>query len=242
MATTTIAELDRLSKGTGVEQIVATVSAVFERRDFPAKGDKPASSVQKIELTDKTGKIYAKVWGKNDISEYKGKTFVFTAEPYRGEIKAMKVEDDEYNGKVTRVLVINKRVMLDYADEAAMPSKAPTAPTTAAKPAATASPARTAPAASAPANEPATAILDRLSVYWEACYNRALEAKENRSLSAEVVQSMTASLFIEGCRQSLWKDSAFAPASKPTVAPAPREVVRPDEAVQEDVENDDVPF
>lgn len=95
-----------LDAGDVVPGVKGTVKVVFDRKTG-TKGDREWS-VQTgfLKEIDGTEEIKFKAWDKDDLKSLTGKTVWLVSKQAKTGLTGLKVEDDEYNGKTERVLVI----------------------------------------------------------------------------------------------------------------------------------------
>lgn len=193
------------SDGEIVMAVQAEIKAVYERRDVNAGTDK-ATTVQNVVLRDSTGEIRCSFWGHSDLTEHKGRTFVFHSNKGPKGIFGLKAKDKpdfKDKSKIVREIEVSKSATIQtveafQASNGEVKNSAPTAPSTVKQ---TQAPAQSSKPGIAPSNN--VVSLDMLSNFWECCYLLADTKQKKLALTDDIKQSMTASLFIQGMKENL---------------------------------------
>lgn len=112
-----------LDAGDVVPGVKGTVKIVFDRKNG-TKGDREWS-VQTgfLKEVDGTEEIKFKAWDKDDLKGLTGKTVWLVSKQGKTGLTGLKVEDDEYQGKTERVLVIKGGAEIAKHDGTAVPDK-----------------------------------------------------------------------------------------------------------------------
>lgn len=231
------------SDGEIVMAVQAEIKAVYERRDVNAGTDK-ATTVQNVVLRDSTGEIRCSFWGHSDLTEHKGQTFVFHSNKTTKGIFGMKAKDKaDYKdkGKIVREIEVSKSATIQTVDafQAAngsvsnATSPAPVAGNTSVKQAIICG-----------KSEATYKVvdLDMLANFWEACYMRADAKQKKLSLTDDIKQSMTASLFIQGIKDNLHFKMPVAEVVAQIYVEKPKAEAKVTPPPPQEEDNTDVPF
>jgi len=237
------------SDGETVMAVQAEIKAVYERRDVNAGTDK-ATTVQNVVLRDSTGEIRCSFWGHSDLSEHKGRTFVFHSNKGPKGIFGLKAKDKpnyKDKTKIDRELEVSKSATIQTVEA----FQAANGGVTNATPVASAPVKQT---GNAGQSEPSRSVLARtqgsqsavslemLSNFWECCYLLADSKQKKLGLTDDIKQSMTASLFIQGMKENLHFKEELPITATLTVADKPKEPTKPTPPPQETNVDEDVPF
>lgn len=228
------------SDGEIVMAVQAEIKAVYERRPVNAGTDKE-TSVQNVVLRDSTGEIRCSFWGHSDLLEHKGRTFVFHSNKGPKGIFGLKAKDKpdfKDKSKINRELEVSKSATIQtveafQATNGGVTNAAPAAATPVKQTqgnAGQAEPSRSVAARTQSSSLPVS--LEMLSNFWECCYLLADAKQKKLSITDDIKQSMTASLFIQGIKENLHFKEEL-PIMETIVADKPN---------TEQATDDDVPF
>jgi hypothetical protein len=237
MNITTISQvISDKSDGEIVMAVQAEIKAVYERRPVNAGTDKE-TTVQNVVLRDSTGEIRCSFWGHSDLSEHKGRTFVFHSNKGPKGIFGLKAKDKpdfKDKSKTVRELEVSKSATIQtveafQASNGGVTNAAPAAaPVKQTGNAGQAEPIRSV----AARTQSSPVSLEMLSNFWECCYLLADAKQKKLGLTDDIKQSMTASLFIQGMKENLhFREelpiTAKLVADKPKVEQAPEDETDP---------------
>jgi hypothetical protein len=234
------------SDGEIVMAVQAEIKAVYERRPVNAGTDKE-TSVQNVVLRDSTGEIRCSFWGHSDLSEHKGRTFVFHSNKGPKGIFGLKAKDKpdfKDKSKINRELEVSKSATIQTVEAFQAANGGVTNAAPAAAPvkqtqgnAGQAEPSRSVAARTQSSSLPVS--LEMLSNFWECCYLLADAKQKKLSITDDIKQSMTASLFIQGMKENLHFKEEL-PISATVVADKPK--AKEDVPLVDDGTDSDVPF
>lgn len=113
-----------MGPGESVTQTKGTLKAVFKY--CTGKGQDGNGTFQGAVLSDGPSEIKLKVWDRDDLTPLKGKqVWVISGTDSRnGKLIGLGIEEDEYQGKVSNVLVVKSKAQIVRADTPDNPQRA----------------------------------------------------------------------------------------------------------------------
>lgn len=210
-----IADVCALEDGETVPSVRGRLTAIYDRKS--GQNDRGAYSFQNAELDDGSGKIKVKLKDRDALLPvWKGKLVVISCNESKTGLTGVKAADDEYKGKISRILWVTPSAHIDLAE--ADNQQAPAEPTRQSAPAS--QPAK-APNGNGHAPAPATGHapgngqptvrqrLNRLANLYLASLDagmyvaRTFEEQAGEPMSGEHFQACVSSLFIQATRENL---------------------------------------
>jgi hypothetical protein len=180
MRIVSIREVLALGAGETIPSVKGRVLEVFDRNSGTiSKGPRAGESwaIQNLRISDGTGEIKIMVKDREDAlpKSYKGRELVLSCNDGNKGLTGLKAQDDEYRGKVERIIAVTKSAHIELADgaaaqnapsiaaPAAAPNTQPPAPAPAQSQAAPQSPANTPPTNGDVPTNPVSAAAHRRS-------------------------------------------------------------------------------
>lgn len=211
-----LSEVLKMEPGETVASIRATVKAIFDRNTGTnSHGD---WSLQGAMLIDASGvEIKAVIKDRDPIpAAWKNKSIIISCHNGDKGLTGIKAKDDEYRGKVTRILSVTPSAVIELAENTHAESEPEPEEPPARTEAAPAKSQTTKPAAEKPANGGHESddlgvkqALNRMANLYLHCLiatdyvRKTWEEREKRAMPQEQVQAVTSALFIQSTRQGM---------------------------------------
>jgi hypothetical protein len=128
MSTSAIRDILSYPNGTPIEALQAKIAQVYESRTHT--GEYGKTSVQNLVLEDSTGSVRASIWGHPDLTDHKGREYVFGG-GRGGKGLTVKHGKGEYSGKVELSISKNgtlQQVEVYHANAGSKPTEAVSRP------------------------------------------------------------------------------------------------------------------